>query len=70
MVETWLDDYKEIFYAMRPELKGRDFGDITDRIELKHKLGCHNFRWFLDNVYPSLPVPELKYHASGEVSVS
>lgn len=27
-------------------------GDLTERFELKQRLKCRNFRWFLENVYP------------------
>ncbi len=27
-------------------------GDLTDRIELKKRLKCKDFRWYLNNVYP------------------
>lgn len=39
---------------MRPELRGRDYGDISDRVALRKRLQCHSFRWYLDTVYPEM----------------
>ena len=29
-----------------------EVGDVSSRVELRNKLQCHNFKWFLDNVIP------------------
>jgi polypeptide N-acetylgalactosaminyltransferase len=52
LAEVWLDDYKRYFYMFRGDLIGKDYGDVSARREIKDKLNCENFKWFLDNVYP------------------
>ncbi|XP_056206540.1 polypeptide N-acetylgalactosaminyltransferase 5 [Falco biarmicus] len=65
VAEVWLDEYKELFYghAYHLILKNVDVGDLTQQIQLRKKLQCKSFRWYLENVYPDLEAPLVK--ASG-----
>ncbi|XP_074857813.1 polypeptide N-acetylgalactosaminyltransferase 5 isoform X2 [Carettochelys insculpta] len=65
VAEVWLDDYKELFYGHGYHLiqKNLDVGDLTQQIELRKKLKCKNFKWYLENIYPDLEAPLVK--ASG-----
>ncbi|XP_039597424.1 polypeptide N-acetylgalactosaminyltransferase 16 [Polypterus senegalus] len=56
--EVWMDDYKQYYYAARPSAQGKAFGSISERLELRRKLNCHSFQWYLENVYPELKIPE------------
>lgn len=67
LVEVWVDDYAKYFYAMSGADKG-DYGNISDRVQLRKDLGCKSFKWYLDNVYPEL-YKLSDYAAYGEVSV-
>ncbi|XP_043921433.1 polypeptide N-acetylgalactosaminyltransferase 12 [Protopterus annectens] len=56
--EVWMDEYKELYYHRNPHARLEPYGDVTERLELKKKIGCNSFKWFLENVYPDLHVPE------------
>ncbi|XP_037700950.1 polypeptide N-acetylgalactosaminyltransferase 6 [Choloepus didactylus] len=64
LAEVWMDDYKEIFYRRNMQagriVRQKSFGDISERLQLKEKLHCRNFSWYLHNVYPEMFVPDLK----------
>ncbi|KAJ8721695.1 hypothetical protein PYW07_002470 [Mythimna separata] len=57
--EVWMDDYKELYYRSQPLAKQVDFGDISERVNLRQKLHCKPFRWYLEHVYPELQVPAM-----------
>jgi hypothetical protein len=57
LAEVWMDEYKRIFYLVRPDLIGRDCGDLSSRKEIKKRLNCRSFKWFLDEIFPEKFVP-------------
>lgn len=56
--EVWMDEYKQYYYSARPSAQGKAFGSIADRLTLRRKLNCKSFRWYMENVYPELRIPE------------
>ncbi|KAM9827034.1 polypeptide N-acetylgalactosaminyltransferase 11 isoform 2-T2 [Neosynchiropus ocellatus] len=54
LAHVWMDEFKERYLSLRPELRGRSFGDVSERVALRKRLRCRSFRWYLDNVYPEM----------------
>uniref|UniRef100_A0A183HV30 Glyco_transf_7C domain-containing protein n=1 Tax=Onchocerca flexuosa TaxID=387005 RepID=A0A183HV30_9BILA len=52
--EVWLDDYKHLYLRKVPSARYVNFGDITARLDLKKRLHCKNFDWYLKEIYPEL----------------
>lgn len=56
--EVWMDEFKLFYYSARPAARGKPYGDIRSREELRRSLNCKSFKWYLDNVYPELKIPD------------
>ncbi|XP_046550439.1 polypeptide N-acetylgalactosaminyltransferase 5-like [Haliotis rubra] len=65
VAEVWLDEYKYLFYEQTSLMRGSRFGDVTDRKKLRDSLQCHDFRWYIENIYPECRI--LTVLNSGEV---
>ncbi|XP_026197649.1 polypeptide N-acetylgalactosaminyltransferase 14 [Anabas testudineus] len=65
--EVWMDDFRLYYYSARPAARGKSYGDIRGRVELRKKLKCKSFKWYLDNVYPELKVPDDSDSQSGVI---
>lgn len=48
---------QEQYFSLRPDLKTKSYGNISERVELRKRLGCQSFRWYLDHVYPEMQIP-------------
>ncbi|XP_044748078.1 N-acetylgalactosaminyltransferase 7 [Coccinella septempunctata] len=77
VIETWFDEkYKEFFYTREPMARFLDMGDISSQLELKDRLKCKSFKWFMEEVaydvlekFPELP-PNLHFGELRSVAVS
>lgn len=73
VVEVWWDEYKDYFYASRPESKALAYGDISELKKFREDHNCKSFKWFMEEIayditshYP-LPPKNVDW---GEVSIS
>ncbi|CAF1159350.1 unnamed protein product [Rotaria sp. Silwood1] len=47
VASVWLDEYKQLIYAVNPDIKRLNGGDVSDRIQLRKKLKCSSFKDYL-----------------------
>ncbi|CAF4748072.1 unnamed protein product [Rotaria socialis] len=67
LAEVWMDEYKRFYYMHRHDLKGKDYGDVESRRDIRKRLNCHSFKWYLENVFPEKFILDENVHAFGEV---
>lgn len=49
--------FQDYFLKQRPDAKKVKYGDVSSRIQLRKELKCHDFDWYLKNVFPELALP-------------
>ncbi|UYV71621.1 GALNT10 [Cordylochernes scorpioides] len=71
VAEVWMDEYKEYLYMRRPHYRNIDPGDLTRQKELRERLHCKPFKWFMTEIafdqsekYPPIEPPD---YAKGEI---
>lgn len=38
IVSVWLDEYKDVFYAINPDMTSIQYGDVSERLQLREKV--------------------------------
>nr|XP_057942924.1 polypeptide N-acetylgalactosaminyltransferase 10-like [Doryrhamphus excisus] len=55
VAEVWMDEYAEYVYQRRPEYRHLSAGDMMAQKELRSRLNCKSFKWFMSEVAWDLP---------------
>ncbi|EDV90487.1 GH14160 [Drosophila grimshawi] len=69
IAESWLDEYKYLFYALKPAAKQIPLNiheaQLYDPILIKDGHQCHRFDWYLRHVSPELKLQHWSFSALG-----
>lgn len=52
----WWDEYKDYFYASRPETLTLAYGDISPLKKFREEHRCKSFKWFMEEVAYDIPI--------------
>ena len=57
VAEVWMDDYKHVYFHIRPSALALPMGDVAERKALRERLQCKPFKWYLDKFFPNKIIP-------------
>lgn len=57
LAHVWMDEYVKYYLESQPSARNKNYGNVSDRLEVREKLKCKSFKWYLDTVYPDQTLP-------------
>ncbi|KAK7009295.1 polypeptide N-acetylgalactosaminyltransferase 1 [Biomphalaria glabrata] len=66
-ISVWMGNYSRYVYSIFPDMKDLNVGDISARLDLKARLGCHDFKWYINHVWPELAIFDENVKVWGQV---
>ena len=58
VAKVWMDDHAAFYFKLNKLAKEEaELQDVSERVELRHRLKCHTFQWYLNNVWPENFMP-------------
>ncbi|XP_055545959.1 putative polypeptide N-acetylgalactosaminyltransferase 13 [Wyeomyia smithii] len=64
---VWLDEFKNFFYETRPDAVQLNVGSVSELQNLRRRLNCRKFSWYLQNVFVGLKLPNQNNVAFGHL---
>lgn len=55
VAEVWMDEFAEHIYQRRPEYRHLSAGDVAAQKQLRARLNCKSFKWFMNKIAWDLP---------------
>eukprot|EP00041_Stephanoeca_diplocostata_P033122 m.1084952 g.1084952 ORF g.1084952 m.1084952 type:complete len:634 (+) comp24277_c0_seq1:348-2249(+) len=64
LAAVWMDEYADIYFHVRPSAQKSNYGDVSDRLAMRKRMGCQPFKWYLDKFFKDkfIPTAEVSKH--------